>query len=61
MTIKAFGLGPPSSAIFVDGGKISSHQGGWLPIPQVPIKIMNVWYGRPDEIMDLLPLKEIWI
>ena len=39
----------------VDGGKNPSQQRGSLPVPQVPIRLTNVWYGRPDGIMDLLP------
>ena len=39
----------------VDGGKNPSQQKGSLPIPQVPIRLTNVWYGRPDGIMDPLP------
>ena len=39
----------------VDGGKNPSQQRGSLPIPQVPIRLTNVWYGRPDEVMDPLP------
>ena len=38
----------------VDGGKNPSQQRGSLPVPQVPIRLTNVWYGRPDEIMDAL-------
>ena len=41
----------------VDGGKNPSKQRETLPIPQVPIRLMNVWYGRIDGIMDLLPSK----
>ena len=39
----------------VDGGRNPSQQRGSLPIPQVPIRIMNVWCGRLDRIMDPLP------
>ena len=39
----------------VDGGKNPSQQRGSLPVPQVPIRLMNVWYGRPDGVMDPLP------
>ena len=39
----------------VDGGKNPSQQRGSLPVPQVPIGLTNVWYGRPDGIMDPLP------
>ena len=38
-----------------DGGKNPSQQRGSLPVPQVPIRLTNVWYGRPDGIMDPLP------
>ena len=48
-------VGPPSSANFVNGGKNPSQQRGLLLILQVPIKLMNVWYGKPDGIMDSLP------
>jgi hypothetical protein len=44
-----------------DGGKITSQKGGWLPIPQVPIRFTNAWYGKTDGIVDPLPSKEIWI
>ena len=40
---------------FVDGGKNPSQQRGSLPVSQVPIRLTNIWYGRPDGIMDLLP------
>ena len=40
---------------FVDGGKNPLQQRGSLPIPQVPIRLMNVWYDRLDGDMDLLP------
>ena len=39
----------------VDGSKNPLQQRGSLPIAQVPIRLMNVWYGTPDEIMDPLP------
>ena len=39
----------------VDGGKNPSQQRGSLPVPQVAIRLTNIWYGRPDRIMDLLP------
>ena len=39
----------------VDGGKNPLQQRGSLPVPQVPIRLTNVWYGRPDGIMDPLP------
>ena len=48
-------VGPPSSTNFVDGEKNPSQQGGSLPVPQIPIRLMNVWYGRPDGVMDPLP------
>lgn len=41
----------------VDGGKNPSQQRGSLLVPQDPIRRTNVWYGRPDGIMDLLPSK----
>ena len=44
----------------VDGGKNPSQQRETLPVPQVPIRLTNVWYGRLDEIMDLLPSK-VWL
>ena len=50
-------VGPPSSANFVDGGKNNSQQRETLPTLQVPIRLTNVWYGRIDGIMDLLPSK----
>ena len=40
---------------YVDRGKNTSQQRGSLPIPQVPIRLVNIWYGSPDGIMDLLP------
>jgi hypothetical protein len=39
----------------VDRGKNPSQQRGSLPVPQVPIRLTNVWYGRPNGIMDPLP------
>ena len=50
-------VGPPYSANFVDRGKNPSQQRGSLPIPQVPIRLTNIWYGRLDRIMDPLPSK----
>ena len=41
----------------VDGDKNPSQQRGALPIPQVLIRLMSIWYGMPDGIMDLLPSK----
>ena len=41
----------------VDGGKNPSQERETLPIPQVPIRLTNVWYGRLDGIMDTLPSK----
>jgi len=41
----------------VDGGKNPSQQRETLPVPQIPIRHMNVWYGRLDGIMDPLPYK----
>ena len=46
---------PPPPSGSVDGGKNPSQQRGSLPVPQVPIRLTNVWYGRPDGIMDPLP------
>ena len=40
---------------FVNEGKNRSQQRDTLPIPKVPIRLMNVWYDRLDEIMDPLP------
>ena len=48
-------VGPPSSTNFVDGGKNPLQQKGSLPIPQVLIRLTNIWYGKPDGIMDPLP------
>ena len=39
----------------VDRGKNPLQQKGSLVVSQVPIRLMNVWYGRPDGIMDPLP------
>ena len=59
MTVKPLGSSPPSSANFVDGGKNPSQQKETLPIPQVPIRLqirlMNIWNGRLDAIMEPLP------
>ena len=45
----------------VDGGKNPSQQRETLPIPQVPNRLMNVWYGRLDGIMDpLLSKFVVW-
>ena len=49
-----------SSVVFVgqplvDRGKSPSQQRGSLPVPQVPIRLTNIWYGRPDGIMGPLP------
>ena len=43
----------------VDGGKNPSQQRETLPVPQVPIRLTNVWCGRLDRIMDPLPSK-VW-
>ena len=43
----------------VDGGKNTSQQRETLPVPQVLIILMNVWYGRIDGIMDPLPSKSL--
>ena len=48
-------VGPPSSANFVDGGKNPLQQRVSLTILQVPIRLTNIWYGKPDGIMDPLP------
>ena len=40
---------------FVDRGKNPLQQRGSLLIPQVPIRLTNVWYGSPDGIMNPLP------
>ena len=47
-------VGPPSRTNFVDGVKNPSLWGS-LPVPQVLIKLVNFWYGKPDGIMDPLP------
>jgi len=39
----------------VDGGKNPSQQRETLPVPQVPIRLTNVWNGRLDGVMDSLP------
>ena len=44
----------------IDGSKNPSQQRGSLPVPQVPIILTNVWYGRPDEIMDPLPSRGLF-
>ena len=41
--------------VSVDGGKNPSQQRETLLISQDPIRLTNVWYGRLDGIMDLLP------
>ena len=38
----------------VDGGKNPSQQREPLPIPQVSIRLTNIWHGRIDGIMDPL-------
>ena len=48
-----------SSEKCVDGGKNPSQQRETLPVPQVQIRLTNVWYGRIDEIMDSFPSK-VW-
>jgi len=45
----------------VDGGKNPSQQRETLPIPQVSIRLMNVWYGRLNGIMDPLPSIFGWL
>ena len=37
----------------VDGGKNPSQQRERLLVPQVPIRLTSVWYGRLDRIMDV--------
>ena len=39
----------------IDGGKTPLQQRETLHISQVPIRLMNIWCGRLDGIMDLLP------
>ena len=39
----------------VDWGKNPSQQRETLPVLQVPIRLMNIWCGRLDGIMDPLP------
>ena len=41
----------------VDGGKNPLQQRETLPILQFPIRLMNIWYGRSNKIMDPLPSK----
>ena len=55
MTILTVNFVPPSSTNFVDEGKNPSQQRETHPIPQVPIRFTNIWYGRLDKIMDPLP------
>lgn len=55
MTIITIRFGPPSSTNFVDEGENPSQQRRTLPVPQVPIRLTNVWCGRPSGIMDPLP------
>ena len=38
---------------------VPRNKEGSLPVPQVPIRLMNVWCGRLDGIMDPLPSK-VW-
>ena len=45
------------SILSVDRGKNLLQQRETLPVPQVPIRLTNVWYGRLDGIMDPLPSK----
>jgi hypothetical protein len=54
MTILTVNFVPPSSTNFVDEGKNPSQQRETHPIPQVPIRLTNIWYGRLDKIMDPL-------
>ena len=37
--------------LVVDKGKNPSQQKGSLLVPQVLIRLMNIWYGRTDKIM----------
>ena len=55
---QGFILGKNSKEKYEKGvveGKNPSQQRGSLPIPQVPIRLMNVCCGRPNEIMAQLP------
>ena len=61
MTIKIFRLALLLAPNFFDGGGNPSQQKGSLPILQVPIRLTDVWCGRPHEIMEPLPLKEVLI
>ena len=54
MTVKHLGF-PPSSANVVDGGKGPLQQRETLPIPEVQIRLTNIWYGRLDGVMEPLP------
>ena len=36
---------------------VPHNKEGSLPILQVPIRLMNVWDGRLDGVMDLLPFR----
>lgn len=38
---------------------VPHNKEGPLPIPQVPITLMNVWYGRTEGIMAPLPFYDI--
>ena len=44
-----------------DKGKNPSQKRETLPVPQVPIRLTNVWYSRIDGIMDPLPSKFGWL
>ena len=50
----AYGLHYSIPLVSVDGGKIPSQQGGWLPILKAPIRLEIFWGGRCDEIVDPL-------
>ena len=39
----------------VDGVQIPSQQRETLYVPQVPIRLTNIWYGRLCGIVDRLP------
>ena len=55
MKLEASPIAETSVGMVVDVGKNPSQQRGSLPVPQVPIRLTNVCYGKPDEIMDPLP------
>ena len=55
MTIKSLWLALLLAPILLTGVKIPRNKGGPLFVPQVPIRLTNIWYGIPDGVMDLLP------